>query len=83
MTIETLTAFFGWCSVLNVGLLIFTVLALLVMRNFAVKTHSQMFGVNPDDLPKMYFTYVANYKIAIIMLNIVPYCALKIMLMTS
>lgn len=79
MTIETLTAFFGWCSVINVGLLMLTVFSLMFMQGFAVKTHSKMFGLNPEDLPKMYFGYIANFKIAVIMLNIVPYCSLKLM----
>ena len=79
MTIELLTEFLGWCTVINVGLIIITVFALLFMRGFIIKTHSKMFSLNPDDLPLMYFKYVGNYKIAIIIFNIVPYCALKIM----
>lgn len=37
-----------------------------------------MFGVSETDLPLTYMQYLGNYKIAIIVLNIVPYITLKI-----
>ncbi|MDH5723402.1 MAG: hypothetical protein OEY94_08800 [Alphaproteobacteria bacterium] len=79
MSIESMTTFFGWCSVINIGLLFLTAISLMVMRGFAIKIHSSIFGVNPEDIPAMYFGYIAQYKIAIIILNVVPYFALKIM----
>jgi len=79
MTIETLTIFLGWCSVINIGLLLFSTLMLIVIRDFAIKLHSGLFGVNPEELPITYLQYLGNYKIAIIVLNIVPYIALKVM----
>jgi len=38
-----------------------------------------LFGVNPAELPIIYLQYLGNYKVAIIILNIVPYIALKVM----
>ena len=79
MTIETITTFLGWCSVINIGVLLFSTLMMIVVRDFAIKLHSSLFGVNPEELPIIYFQYLGNYKIAIIILNIVPYIALKLM----
>jgi hypothetical protein len=39
-----------------------------------------MFGVDPQNIATQYFQYLANYKIAIFMLNIVPYLALRLMM---
>jgi hypothetical protein len=39
-----------------------------------------MFGVDPNNIATLYFQYLANYKIAIFMLNIVPYLALRLMM---
>jgi len=79
MTIDTLTTFLGWCSIINIGLLLFSTIMMIVIRDFAIKLHSSLFGVNPEELPIIYLQYLGNYKVAIIILNIVPYIALKVM----
>jgi len=78
-TIESLTTFFGWCSVINIGVLVFTTLVLLVMKGPITAIHSTMFGVDPANMPTTYFQYLGNYKIAIFVLNVVPYFALRMM----
>ena len=77
--IESLTTFFGWCSVINIGVLIVSTIALLVLQGPIAGLHSKMFGVNPANLPTTYFQYLGNYKIAIFVLNVVPYFALRMM----
>ncbi len=79
-SIETLTTFLGWCTVINVVALAITSIMLMLMRNFIPGIHGRMFGVNKEDLPLAYVQYLGNYKIAIIVLNIVPYIALRIMM---
>ena len=79
MTIDTLTTFLGWCSIINIGLLLISTIMMIVVRDFAIKLHSNLFGVNPEELPLIYLQYLGNYKVAIIILNIVPYIALKVM----
>ena len=77
--LETLTTFFGWCSVINFSILIVTTLLLAAAKDFISSVHSKLMGVGKGDLANEYFSYLANYKIAIFMLNIVPYFALKLM----
>ncbi|GAA0859531.1 DUF6868 family protein [Aliiglaciecola litoralis] len=79
ISIDTLSTFLGWCSILNIGLLLFTFMAISVFRNFIISIHSKLTGVNPSELPTLYFHYIGTYKLAIIVLNIVPYFALKLM----
>ena len=79
-SIETLTTFIGWCTVINVVALAITSIMLMLLRNFIPGIHGRMFGVNKEDLPLTYVQYLGNYKIAIIVLNIVPYIALRIMM---
>lgn len=79
MDINTLTTFLGWCAILNIGVLLFSTAAVLLMRETISNIHSKMFGVSESNLPSAYFRYLANFKIAIIVLNIVPYFALKLM----
>jgi len=78
MTIETLTELFGWITVINMGLLIFSTVMLLLMKGIAIKMHSKMFSIDEKDLNRMYFDYLGRFKILVIVFNLTPYIALKI-----
>ena len=78
-TIESLTTFFGWCSVINTGVLLISTFVLLAMKGPISAIHGKMFGVNPENMPTTYFQYLGNYKIAIFVFNVVPYFALRLM----
>jgi len=79
MTIDALTELLGWASVINIVVLLFSTLGIVAMRGFISNIHSRLFGLDATDLGRAYFQYLAQYKIAIIVLNIAPYLALKIM----
>jgi hypothetical protein len=77
--INTLTGLFGWCSVINIAIFCIATLMLTLMRDFISGIHSKMTGLGQSELSVVYFQYLANYKIAILMLNLVPYIALKLL----
>ena len=77
-SLETLRAFFGWCTVINMGILIFASIVTGPMRGAIFGIHARMFGMSEADLPRAYFQYLAQYKIAIFVFNLVPYIALVI-----
>ena len=79
MDINQITVFLGWCTVINLSIYAFSALLLFAFKNLIINLHSQLSGVNASKLPTLYFQYLANYKIAIIVLNFVPYIALKMM----
>ena len=79
MTTETLTEFLGWVSVINIVLLFVTTIVVIAMRGTISRIHSGLFGLDEKDLGRAYFQYIALYKIGIIIFNIAPYIALKIM----
>ena len=76
---ETLTELLGWASVLNIAVLMLSTITLITMRGTIAKLHARLFGLDEKDLGRAYFQYLAQYKIAIIVLNVAPYLALKIM----
>ena len=78
-SLETVTAFFGWTTVINFVLLAISTIALIAMRGFISRVHAKMFGLNPEDVSRDYVRYLAQYKIAIIVFSLVPYIALKLM----
>ena len=80
MTIESLAAFLGWSTLLNMGMLTFAALMLASMRGAISGIHGKMFDLEEADLSRAYFQYLAQYKILIFVFNLMPYLALRIML---
>lgn len=78
-SIDLIKEFFGWCSVINIAMLFVSTLMIMVLRGFIVKIHAYLTGVSEEDLPRIYLEFLGNYKILIIMFNVVPYVALSIM----
>lgn len=78
-TIEVIREFLGWCSVINISVLVLSTIMLTIMRSWIVSIHARMTGVDETDLPKIYIEYLGNYKILIFVFNIVPYLALRLM----
>lgn len=79
ITIDGLTTFFGWCSAINIGVLLFSSIVLLALKTPISNIHGKMFGIDKVSLSTIYFVYLGNYKIAIFIFNLVPYLALKVM----
>lgn len=77
MTLDTLTLFVGWSTLINMGFLLFATLALVLFKNSITILHGSLFGLEPSDLKRAYFQYLAQYKIVIIVFNLVPYLVLK------
>ncbi|MEE8240353.1 MAG: hypothetical protein V3R16_03715 [Nitrospirales bacterium] len=78
-SLETLRTFLGWCTVINLAMLIIVSLFVGPGHGMITGIHGQMFGLSEGDLLRAYFQYVANYKIAWLVFNLVPYFALLLM----
>jgi hypothetical protein len=76
--ISTLTEFLGWCTVINSGLLAIAAISLMTMQSWIAPLHSRMFKVSEENLSRYYFQYLGNFKLLVIVLNLVPYLALRI-----
>ena len=77
--IDVLIRFFGWCTVINLGVLLFSTIMLLLLKDQMVAVHSKLFGLSSATLAAIYFRYLAYYKVAIFIFNLVPYLALTLM----
>jgi hypothetical protein len=79
MNIELLKEFFMWCTIINLGLLIWTAIMCLAARNFIYRVHGKMFGLNENTINTMIYGFLGLYKIVFIVFCLVPYIALTIM----
>ncbi len=78
MSVETLTAFFGWMAVLNLAYLALATLVLTAAPGWMSGLHHRLFGVAPDDLRLLYYKWLAQYKIAVLVFAVAPYLALRL-----
>lgn len=78
-SIDQLAQFFGWCTVINMGIYLITVIAIALFRNTMLRANSRIFAVSQEDVARLTMLYIGLYKLTIIALFFVPYVALKIM----
>ncbi len=78
-SIETLRQFFGWCAVINIGFLLLATIMITLFRRQAMKLHQRLFGLSEAEVSLEYFRYLGRYKIATVVLTVVPYLALRMM----
>ena len=78
MELETIRAFFAWCSVINMGLLLWWALFLLLAHDWVYDLHSKWFKISVEQFDTIHYAGMAFFKLAILLLNLVPYFALRI-----
>jgi hypothetical protein len=78
-SLETITQFFGWCTAINVIVLLLATIFLTAMRDWVAGIHTSMLGVSREQISEAYVQYLSNFKIAVLLLNFTPWLALKLM----
>jgi len=78
MTLETLRAILGWCSIINIGLLLWWAFAIMVLHDWVYRWHTKWFKLPVDKFDEIHYTGIAFFKIVVFVFNIVPYFALRI-----
>ncbi len=75
---QTVREVLGWCTILNMAMLMFASILLVALGGPIKKIHERMFGLREEDLSRAYFQYLAQYKIAIFVFNLAPYVAIRL-----
>jgi hypothetical protein len=78
MDIQTLTTFFMWCTIINLGLLVLISIVCLFLSDFSYRMNNIIFSISRETFNIGLFSFIALYKIFVITFNIVPYIALLI-----
>ena len=79
MGMPELTTLLGWSSVISSSILLLTTIMLSTIRGPIVRVHSRMLGLDEEALLGVYVTYLSQFKILVLVFNLSPYFALKIM----
>ena len=78
MTIQMLTAFFMWCTIINAALLIFSAIMIIPAQDLVYRMHSKWFSISREAFNVAMYSCLGLFKIAILIFNVVPYIALLI-----
>lgn len=78
MTIYEIRAMLGWCTLINLGLMIFSYLFICAARAWVYKVHSKWMPITEEQFNGLIYGIFGIYKILIIVFNFVPWLALNI-----
>ena len=78
MTVEIIREVLAWCSVINIGLLLFWLLWLTLAHDFVYRVHGKWLKLSVERFDEIHYMGIAFFKICIFVFNIVPYLALRI-----
>ena len=76
MTMEQLRHFFGWCALFNYALLILWFLLCVTARDPIMGLNRRFFRVSEETYDNLMFYGISFYKLATILLTVIPYLAL-------
>ena len=80
MTVEQISDVLAWCSVINIGLLLWWFLMFALAHDFVYRLHGKWFKLTVERFDAIHYAGMAFFKIGIFLLNIVPYLALRIVM---
>lgn len=78
MNAEALRHFFAWCAVINYAILILWC-ALTLWAPGWVSIATKWFGLTEEQFKSLNYAGISFYKLCIILFNLAPYLALRIM----
>jgi hypothetical protein len=78
MTFETIRAVFAWCTVINMGLLIWWWLFFVLAHDWMYRCHCKWFKLSEERFDAIHYGGLAIFKLGIFMFNLVPYLAMRI-----
>ena len=78
MTLEVIRGTLAWCIVINWVLLLVWFLFIALAHDWTYRIHSKWYHVSVDTFNTIHYGGMAFYKIGIILFNLAPYLALRI-----
>jgi hypothetical protein len=78
MTVELLREVLGWCSVINIAILIWWWLWVFFAHDLMYRIHGKWFRISVETFDSINYGGMGLFKLAIIVFNLVPYIALRI-----
>lgn len=78
MDLGVVTAVFGWMLVVNLGVYLLGAAVIVFAGDRAARLEARITGVPEAEWPRIFVDYLSRYKIAILVFNLAPYVALRV-----
>ncbi len=78
MSIEELTALFGWMTLINMVIYAWAAVFIVFAREWVSRLQARIMGVPAEAWPGYYVDYLSRYKLMIIVFNFAPWLAMLI-----
>ncbi|MFH1459167.1 MAG: DUF6868 family protein [Candidatus Omnitrophota bacterium] len=79
MTLELLREIFKWCSIINFGLFMLSIIVICSGRDWICKMHGKWYNIPEDKICVILYQVMAFYKISILIFNVIPFIVLSIL----
>ena len=76
MTLDILQEMLGWCSIINMGLLLFWFSFFVYGHDFVYNLHTRWFKLSVESFDKIHYSGMALFKLFIYFFNVIPYFVL-------
>ena len=78
MDIATMTEFFKYCSIINFSILLISAIIIIMTKDLIYNVHSKLgyWEGSKEAHKQSMYSLLGNYKILIMVFNLVPYFAL-------
>jgi hypothetical protein len=80
MTLTTLQALLGWCSLINFGLVTIWFGLYVFAKDWLYGLHSRWFALSNERFEAIHYGGMAAYKLATWMFNFTPYLVLRFLI---
>ncbi|MFC4526348.1 hypothetical protein ISN76_19015 [Dyella halodurans] len=80
MNIELVKDVLLWCTIINYVILIVWFAAFVLAHRWMLNLHGRWFRLPEERFDSIHYAGMAIYKIGILLFNLVPYLALRIVL---
>lgn len=78
MSLETLRAFLGWCTIVNWVILLLWWLVIVLARDWMHRLHGRWFRLSPESFDEAHYRGMAYCKVGVILFNFTPYLVLRL-----
>ncbi len=78
MDMEQVTAVFGWMLLINLAVYTLAAVFIVFARDWTARLEARITGVPEKEWPRLFIDYLSRYKVAIMVFNLAPYVALRI-----
>jgi len=80
MSVELVYQLLLWCTVINMGMIMWWALMFMFAHDWMYRYHGKWFKISVEQFDSIHYGGIAFYKILVFVFNFVPLCALLVVL---